>query len=56
MSKSKELNNNAGTGLGTFLGKTLLNRQGAKVTFANHKKDKRGALVKIYFDILNLTK
>ena len=55
-SKSKELNNNAGTGLGTFLGKTLLNRQGAKVTFANHKKDKRGALVKIYFDILNLTK
>ena len=32
-SKSKELSSNAGLGLGTFLGKTLLERQGAKLLF-----------------------
>ena len=32
-SKSKELNSNSGLGLGTFLGKTLLERQGAKLIF-----------------------
>jgi len=32
-SKSKELNSNAGLGLGTFLGKTLLERQKAKLLF-----------------------
>ena len=32
-SKSKELNSNAGLGLGTFLGKTLLERQNAKLQF-----------------------
>ena len=32
-SKSKELRSNSGLGLGSFLGKTLLERQGAKLTF-----------------------
>ena len=45
-SKSPEINDNAGTGLGTFLGKTLLERSGAKLSFLNDKNNK-GALVKI---------
>ncbi len=45
-SKSSEINDNAGTGLGTFLGKTLLERSGAKLSFLNDKNNK-GALVKI---------
>ena len=32
-SKSLELNTNSGLGLGTFLGKTLLERQNAKLLF-----------------------
>ena len=32
-SKSEELKSNSGLGLGSFLGKTLLERQGAKLTF-----------------------
>jgi len=32
-SKSKELKSNSGLGLGSFLGKTLLERQGAKLSF-----------------------
>jgi len=32
-SRSKELKSNSGLGLGSFLGKTLLERQGAKLTF-----------------------
>ena len=36
-SKSEEINPNSGLGLGTFLGKTLLERQNAKLIF---KKDK----------------
>ena len=32
-SKSKELRSNSGLGLGSFLGKTLLERQGAKLKF-----------------------
>ena len=32
-SKSKELSSNSGLGLGTFLGKTLLERQGANLQF-----------------------
>ena len=32
-SKSKELSANSGLGLGTFLGKTLLERQNAKLLF-----------------------
>jgi two-component system, sensor histidine kinase RegB len=45
-SKSKELSSNSGLGLGTFLGKTLLTRQGANLQF---KKNARlgGALVAI---------
>ena len=35
-SKSKELKSNSGLGLGSFLGKTLLERQGAKLTFKRH--------------------
>ena len=32
-SKSRELSSNSGLGLGSFLGKTLLERQGAKLLF-----------------------
>jgi two-component system sensor histidine kinase RegB len=35
-SKSKELKSNSGLGLGSFLGKTLLERQGAKLTFTRN--------------------
>ena len=52
-SKSSEINDNAGTGLGTFLGKTLLERSGAKLSFLNDKKDK-GALVKIFWKCKDL--
>ena len=37
-SKSKSVLSNAGTGLGTFLGKTLLERQLAKLDFSNDNK------------------
>ena len=43
-SKSKELSSNAGLGLGTFLGKTLLERQGANLQFKRNSK-LGGALV-----------
>ena len=43
-SKSKELRSNSGLGLGTFLGKTLLERQGAKLHFKRNSK-LGGALV-----------
>ena len=43
-SKSKELSSNSGLGLGSFLGKTLLERQGAKLTFRRNS-DLGGALV-----------
>ena len=43
-SKSKELNSNSGLGLGSFLGKTLLERQGAKLVFRRNS-DLGGALV-----------
>jgi len=36
-SRSKELNPNSGLGLGTFLGKTLLERQNAKLLFKDDK-------------------
>ena len=45
-SKSKELSLNSGLGLGTFLGKTLLERQGAKLSFKRNSK-LGGALVVI---------
>ena len=43
-SKSIELSSNAGLGLGSFLGKTLLERQGAKLLFRRNS-DLGGALV-----------
>ena len=43
-SKSKELSANSGLGLGTFLGKTLLERQGAKIIF-NRNGELGGAQV-----------
>ena len=52
-SKSSEVSQNAGTGLGTFLGKTLLERRGAKLIFSNLENS--GASVKIIFDCKYLT-
>ena len=48
-SKSEELNSNSGLGLGTFLGKTLLERQGANLSFRRNN-DLGGALVIISWD------
>ena len=48
-SKSTELSSNSGLGLGTFLGKTLLERQGANLSFRKNK-DLGGALVIIRWD------
>ena len=45
-SKSNELNSNSGLGLGTFLGKTLLERQGANLQFKRNSEF-GGALVSI---------
>jgi len=52
-SKSKEVSLNSGLGLGTFLGKTLLEKQGARLFFSGDKK-LRGASVVISWDIKNL--
>ena len=52
-SKSPEIIDNAGTGLGTFLGKTLLERRGAKLSFLNNKNNK-GASVKIFWECKDL--
>ena len=51
--KSKKINYKSGLGLGTFLGKTLLERQGAILSFTNYKK-KSGALVTISWEIKSL--
>jgi len=48
-SKLKNTSVKSGLGLGSFLGKTLLERQGAKLAFFNNKK-KQGAIVKIYWN------
>ena len=48
-SKSKILSPNSGLGLGTFLGKTLLERQNAKLSFRRNS-DLGGALVTITWD------
>ena len=45
-SKSKELSSNSGLGLGTFLGKTLLERQNANLSFIRNS-DLGGALILI---------
>ena len=52
-SKSAELNSNSGLGLGTFLGKTLLEKQGAKLSFRRNN-DLGGALVIISWNPKNL--
>ncbi len=49
-SKSTEQNSNSGLGLGTFLGKTLLERQGASLLFRRNS-DLGGALVIICWSI-----
>ncbi len=48
-SKLVETNSNSGLGLGTFLGKTLLERQGANLSFKK-KNDLGGALIIISWD------
>jgi two-component system, sensor histidine kinase RegB len=48
-SKSKELSDNSGLGLGTFLGKTLLERQGGQLIFKKNSK-LGGALVTLSWD------
>tara|TARA_B100000900_G_scaffold248479_1_gene211495 strand:- start:193 stop:1158 length:966 start_codon:yes stop_codon:yes gene_type:complete len=52
-SKSKELSANSGLGLGSFLGKTLLERQGAKLLFRRNS-DLGGALVILTWSINTL--
>tara|TARA_X000001036_G_scaffold74889_1_gene66424 strand:- start:107 stop:1396 length:1290 start_codon:yes stop_codon:yes gene_type:complete len=52
-SKSNQVRSNSGTGLGTFLGKTLLERQSANLHFTKDKKLK-GASVIISWSIKNL--
>ena len=52
-SKSKEVVNKSGLGLGTFLGKTLLERQGAKLNFYNNEKNS-GASIKIIWETKKL--
>ena len=53
-SKSKLSKNNTGLGLGTFLGKTLLERQSAVISFENGSA-LNGAIVKIKWRINDLT-
>ncbi len=52
-SRAKNFKNNGGLGLGTFLGKTLLERQSAIITFSNKSKLK-GAKVEIKWRINDL--
>ena len=47
-SRSRQVNIKSGLGLGTFLGKTLLERQGANLTFYNSNS---GAVVKIVWSV-----
>ena len=53
-SKSKLSKNNAGLGLGTFLGKTLLERQSAVISFEN-RSALSGAKVKIKWSVKDLS-
>ena len=52
-SKSNEVNSNSGTGLGTFLGKTLLERKSARLSFLKSNK-LGGASVKIVWKQIDL--
>ena len=51
-SNNREAKDKSGLGLGTFIGKTLLERKKANVEFFNNKK--QGALVRISWDDKNL--
>ena len=51
-SKSKSLQSKSGLGLGTFIGKTLLERKKAKMNFFNNRS--RGAKVEIIWEIVDL--
>ena len=53
-SKSKELKSNSGLGLGSFLGKTLLERQGAKLTF-RRSGELGGALIFLAWSVNNFS-
>ena len=53
-SRSKELSSNSGLGLGSFLGKTLLERQGAKLLFKKNS-ELGGALVILTWSPKNFT-
>ncbi|MFL2885270.1 MAG: ActS/PrrB/RegB family redox-sensitive histidine kinase [Candidatus Pelagibacter sp.] len=53
-SRSKELSPNSGLGLGTFLGKTLLERQGAKLLFRRNSQ-LGGALVILSWNLNSFT-
>ena len=52
-SRSKEISSKSGLGLGIFLGKTLLERQAAKLSFTNHGK-LQGASVNISWEVIDL--
>ena len=52
-SKSREVTSNAGTGLGTFLGKTLLERKSARLSFLKDNK-LGGASVSIFWKQIDL--
>ena len=52
-SKSRDINSNAGTGLGTFIGKTLLERRSARLTFSRDNK-LGGASVNITWSLIDL--
>ena len=52
-SKSKKISGKAGLGLGIFLGKTLLERKKARLTFSNNENLK-GASVKITWNITDI--
>ena len=52
-SRSKKITGKAGLGLGIFLGKTLLERKKAQLSFFN-KEDLKGAAVKISWNILDI--
>ena len=53
-SKSKELRSNSGLGLGSFLGKTLLEKQGAKLTFKKNG-ELGGALIFLTWPVNNFS-
>jgi len=52
-SRSKQITSKAGLGLGIFLGKTLLEKKNAQLTFFN-KEDLKGATVKITWAISDI--